>query len=118
MEKFNLGSYVPPVVNSMEDIKKHVQEGQALDLMYNPDVYKPMLRVQYPEKNFIEKWKNRQGKMINTAHGPYAISMFFCFLFGVLGGVLESCSGLFATSTIILTLSWVPTLVELLISFL
>jgi len=94
-----------------------VQEGQALDVMYNPDVYKPMLRVQYPEKNFVEKWKKRQKKMIYTAYVPYTVSMVFCFFFGFFGGVLKSCIGLFAASATIITLSWTPTLVELIISY-
>jgi len=112
-EKFGLGDYVPDVVNSREEIEKHIHIGQSLAVMYNPNVYKPMLRVLYPEKNFIEKRKKRIEKMINTAYVPYAVCMLLCFLFGFFGNVLKSCIALSAASLGIIFLSWLPTLIDL-----
>lgn len=112
-EKFGLGDYVPVVINSREDIEKHIHIGQSLAVMYNPNVYKPMLRVLYPDKKFIEKRKKRLEKLINTAYVPYAVCILLCFLFGFFGSVLKSCIALSAASLGIILLSWLPTLIEL-----
>ena len=113
-EIFRLGEYVPKVVNSLEELKHFVHEGQVLKVMYNPGVRIGELRVLYPDPNFRDRWKQRQKEMLHTAYGPYLLCMAICFLFGVPGRVPRSCVGLFAASAFIILMAWVPALLQLL----
>ncbi|MBN2382415.1 hypothetical protein JXQ70_05985 [bacterium] len=113
-EYFSLGNYVRGAIRSRTDLEKYVQEGQSLAVMYNPTLKITDKRVLYPEKNFRQKWKQKQAYMIKTGYGPLGLALLICVLTGIVGGVFKTCLGFGLATLVIISLSWLPTLLQLL----
>lgn len=112
-EFFGLGDYVQGVLQKREDLEAQVHVGQELKVLYNPDVPKTSgLRVLYPEKDLRQTWKRIQTKMIRTGYGPWLISMFLCFVFGVAAGKTISAIKICLGACVFVFLSWIPFLIQ------
>ena len=112
-ERFGLGDYVKGPFKTREEFEAQVHPGQKLAVLYNPAVpEKTKLRVQYPEKNFKETWKQRQKKMINTAYGPWGLAIVLCLLCGVLARKTLSAVKMCIGASVFVVLSWIPALLN------